>query len=204
MYGIIYLARNLTTQKIYIGQTKQSLNARISDHWCAARDMKRIRLSRHFIYALRNQPDPKNWEWKVLDEAEDREDLNKKEVYWITVLEACDPLKGYNLQPGGYGGAGSPKGTESYKQWKAKMDVSAPWKQPKNTKEYIQWHEKCRQAAIQKRGLHILCIELNREFSNRKEASNWMKSQGLGCGIRHALESPTHTAGGYHWKQISD
>jgi len=199
MYGIIYCARNLSNQKVYIGQTKQSLQTRISDHWCAARDFKRVRLSRNFIYALRAQPLRENWQWTVLAEANTKEELDQKEREWIAKLFACDPSKGYNLQAGGYGGAGSPKGSESYRQWKEKVDKSAPWKQPKDSVEYLRWRENCRLPAIQRRGIKVHCIELDKDFSNLKEAVNWMKQQNLGCGIRWALGASNRTAGGYHW-----
>lgn len=203
MYGVIYRATNLVNCKVWIGQTKQKLSTRINDHWFASKHSEKKWQCRYFMAALRKYSNPKDWEWSVIDVAETKEELDQKEIYWIALYHSYDDHeKGYNLSPGGRGASVTGKGTAAYFRWKAKMDLVAPWRQPKSSLKYQSWHRNCRSTAISTRGLRVQCIELDREFSNLKEAVNWMKSQNLGCGIRWALQNSEHTAGGYHWKRL--
>lgn len=97
LYGIIYYAQNLINDKIYIGQTINSLTKRKIGHYNEA---KRNKSNYYFHSALRKY---KNWEWNVLQFAYYKEELNALEKYWIWVLNSMVP-NGYNLKEGGANG----------------------------------------------------------------------------------------------------
>jgi group I intron endonuclease len=56
--------------------------------------------SSHFHNALRLYG-LEAFEWKILDEASTKQEANEKEIYFIKLLEARNPEKGYNILPGG-------------------------------------------------------------------------------------------------------
>ena len=97
MYGIIYKATNIINQKIYIGQTTTSLNERIYFHIYRAEHSLEITHT-HFINAIRKYGKDA-FIWEKIDEANTREELDQKEIYWIQYYDSVN--KGYNIQAGG-------------------------------------------------------------------------------------------------------
>jgi hypothetical protein len=94
---IIYKATNKENGKIYVGQTVQPLHLRQLDHRKKSRD-KRCKVG--FPAAVRKY----GWDafsWEVIDTAETIEELNDKEIYWISHLDTYH--NGYNLTKGGGG-----------------------------------------------------------------------------------------------------
>lgn len=94
-YGIIYKVTNSINNKIYIGQTVKELNERKSAHQYKA---KNECLNTHFLNALNKYPE-EVFQWEVIDEAENKEELNKKEIYWINYYNSIE--EGYNTKAGG-------------------------------------------------------------------------------------------------------
>lgn len=97
MYGIIYKATNLQNQKVYIGQTTQSLAERIYHHYYRADNSPEITHT-HFINAIRKYG-KNNFEWEIIDRAETKDELDQKERYWIAFFDSINT--GYNIQAGG-------------------------------------------------------------------------------------------------------
>lgn len=92
MYGIIYCIVNNINHKRYIGQTKNSLDGRIAGH--IKYYSHNVKLRRAFKkYKL------KNFSCYILDYAFDKDELNKKEIYWIQFYDTCKT--GYNIMSGG-------------------------------------------------------------------------------------------------------
>lgn len=96
IYGIIYKVTCLPSQKIYIGQTIDSLNERRNKHYYKAQHEKK--LNTHFLNALRYYK-KEDFIWEIIDNAQTREELNKKEDYWITFYDSIK--NGYNTRKGG-------------------------------------------------------------------------------------------------------
>ena len=88
---IIYKITNLVNQKVYIGQTKQSLEKRWSAH----------KSSSNCIYLAKaiKKHSVSNFKIEQIDSASNLEDLNKKEEYWISFFNSN--INGYNLTSGG-------------------------------------------------------------------------------------------------------
>lgn len=105
---IIYKATNITNGKSYIGK------------W--AMEIVDMRRQRHWHYAFVKQAQTKfhralrkygwdNFKWEVIDKAENHEELNEKEKYWV---KHYDTFKnGYNMTLGGDGKWGYKHSDES-------------------------------------------------------------------------------------------
>jgi group I intron endonuclease len=91
---IIYKITNLITNKIYIGQTIGKLKTRWNGHKNKFGKKNHIRNSIAKYGA-------ENFTIEEIDRAENIEELNEKEVYWIDFYDARNPEKGYNIREGG-------------------------------------------------------------------------------------------------------
>lgn len=101
MYGVIYKATNIKNGKVYIGQTVQELWARKAHHkHHAVNNIKDNIFSR----AIRKYGFD-NFIWEVIDYADSREELNEKEIHWISFYNSHG-VNGYNETDGGEGTAG--------------------------------------------------------------------------------------------------
>jgi group I intron endonuclease len=91
----IYKTTNLVNGKIYIGKA------------CNKSTMRNSYLGsgKYFIRALAKYGKD-NFERRIIDFGEDRNDLCRKEVFWIKFYDARNSLVGYNICPGGEGGSG--------------------------------------------------------------------------------------------------
>src|SRR4030042_3197000 len=97
---IIYKATNIINGKVYIGQTIGKLQSRKIVHESEAKRHKR---NHHFHNAL-NYHGKNNFIWEVIDESETIDELNEKEIYWISKYNSTNKLLGYNRDLGGLNG----------------------------------------------------------------------------------------------------
>lgn len=95
---IIYQVKNLVNGKIYVGQTIKTLEIRKKEHLNTSKNIKKIK-NRYFYYAL-NKYGFDLFEWSIIDTAENQDELNNKEKYWINKLYSLVP-NGYNMTTGG-------------------------------------------------------------------------------------------------------
>ena len=91
---IIYMIKNKINGKIYIGQTKRSLDQRITGHINSKNNS-------YIGNALRKYG-LENFDISIVDQAENNEVLNDKEMEYIKFYDCMIP-KGYNLTSGGEG-----------------------------------------------------------------------------------------------------
>lgn len=89
----IYMHRNKINGKIYIGQTKQKLNAR----W---RDGEGYKTQPYFYKAIQKYGWD-NFEHIILEENLTLEQANNKEEYWIAYYQSNIKEFGYNILAGG-------------------------------------------------------------------------------------------------------
>lgn len=93
--GLIYKVTNIINNKIYIGQTIQSLKERKRQHYKFAKSKKNYKFSN----AL-NKYDANNFIWEILEDNISVDKLNDREVYYIELHDCFN--KGYNSTPGKY------------------------------------------------------------------------------------------------------
>jgi len=96
--GIIYKITNTVDGKIYVGQTRQKLNRRISGHKSSKKKTG--------IDAAIKKYGWENFSVEVIEECP-VEQLSEREIIWIAELNAKG-LNGYNLTDGGDGGGSNP------------------------------------------------------------------------------------------------
>ena len=95
----IYLIENIANNKKYVGQSL-NVNGRIGRHKSY---LKRQAHENQYLQRAYNKYGAKNFKFKVLEKCP-IEDLDDKEIYYISKFETLDYEKGYNLEGGGNAG----------------------------------------------------------------------------------------------------
>lgn len=94
-FGRIYIIRNTVNTKVYVGQTTVSIKLRFQNHLSAARNGKDYIIGK----AIRKYGEDKFY-IELLEECLE-EELNEREVYWISYFNSTDSKFGYNMSIGG-------------------------------------------------------------------------------------------------------
>lgn len=95
-YGVIYKVTNLINNKIYIGQTIQTLSKRKRTHINDS-----LNPTCPFHHAIKKYG-KENFKWEIIDKAFSFNELNEKEIFWIDFYDCyANPKKGYNALKGG-------------------------------------------------------------------------------------------------------
>jgi len=124
---IIYKVVNAINGKCYIGQTTQSLGKRKVGHKFETKNG-----TTYFSNALRKYGF-KNFKWEVIEECDDKEQLDEMEFHYIKQYNSFKP-EGYNLTLGGDKGTFGWKPTKENKE-KIGKGVKKAWiKMDKKTK----------------------------------------------------------------------
>lgn len=95
-YGIIYKISNTVNNKVYIGQTRYSLEYRFNGHKKKAMQDKDSYT--HLQLAMRKYGIDV-FKIEQIDTAESQDELNEKEKYWINYYNSI--VTGYNMMDGG-------------------------------------------------------------------------------------------------------
>ena len=93
---VIYLITNKINGKIYIGQTK-NLKRRITDHF-KKKSEKIISTSK--LYKAIEKYGKDNFDIKIIDKCT-KNDVDEREIYWISYYDSTNSKIGYNITPGG-------------------------------------------------------------------------------------------------------
>lgn len=99
--NVIYKFKNKINNKIYIGQTTNSVRTRVMEHMTSSRPWTKARKG-YFQRAL-HKYGFENFEFTILEQCQNSEDLDIREVYWIGYYKSDDKVYGYNMTPGGGG-----------------------------------------------------------------------------------------------------
>ena len=126
---IIYKSTNKITGKIYIGQTTKSLEQRIKGHI----NESKIDKNRPFLSSI-NKYGEDNFTFETIDSANNLNELNDKEIYWINFYNSISP-NGYNVTGGGQGK--KMKTTKELSRIISEgLKNSEKWQETKNSEEY--------------------------------------------------------------------
>ena len=150
-----------------------------------------------------------NFSFEILEECEESA-LDSKEIYYISLLDATNNKKGYNMTFGGTGGKLTSEVIERIKKTKEKNGYTKFWlgkKIPSETKEKISKSLSGNKNPFFNKtgkdspnGRKILCIETNQVFDTIKEAAQFANLK-VGNNIRTAIKLNIK-AGGYHWQYL--
>lgn len=95
---IIYEAINIVNKKRYIGQTINSLAQRKRQH---LESVNYDHLGCTLFKRALTKYGVSSFEWKIIDYAFSKEELDEKESFWINFFKTTDTKYGYNLKGGG-------------------------------------------------------------------------------------------------------
>ena len=99
--GLIYQFINKINNKVYIGQTTQTLEQRVNKH------LQQLNDNTYFHHALKKYG-INNFNIKIIEQNIPLSELDKREIYWIKYYNSYyTSNKGYNLTKGGQWGTGS-------------------------------------------------------------------------------------------------
>lgn len=93
MYGYIYKTTNLINRKIYVGQKKS--DKFLGNKYLGSGAILKLAIKKYKI---------ENFNVEFLEECDNQESLNNREVYWINYYGSTNSEIGYNLTQGGTGG----------------------------------------------------------------------------------------------------
>lgn len=100
---VIYKITNKVNNKVYIGQTIE-YEERVRHHKQTAFRKNSKEKDRPLYRAIRKYG-VDNFYFEIIDSANNIDELNEKEIYWIDYYDSCvDSNKGYNLDKGGKNG----------------------------------------------------------------------------------------------------
>lgn len=205
---IIYRIHNSITGKDYIGQTIRSLEERTAEH---------IRKTNSVISKAIRKYGIENFVIEEIDSASTIEELNEKEIYWISKYNSIVP-NGYNQCIGG----GNTCGFHHREESKKKMSISkSKIYTGKNNPFYGKKHsdESKQKMSSQRKGLlhldkeqidklrashHTVCVknvETGEVFKSIKDASEKYAVQST--HITRVCKGRRKTAGGYHWEYVN-
>ena len=222
----IYCIENIDTNKKYIGQSV-NIEGRWSKHKTALRQNSH---DNDYLQKAWNKYGEDNFKFYILEEC-DKSELDNREVYYINLYQTLDYKNGYNLKEGGQYGAVSEYGNHKRKQSlkktyentnlkeRRKQDALKQWSNPtikskilgENNGMYGKTHtlearkkisEAHKGTISPKRDKRpVICIELNKIYSCATEAMRELKPSS---SILEVCKGHRKTAGGYHWKFLSE
>lgn len=204
---IIYKATNLLNGKVYIGQTTRTLKERMGEHLRHNESVFDKALAKYGI---------ENFKVEVIDTATTTDELNQKEIYWISYYKSFGE-NGYNMCEGGgnttgyhhtqaakhimsvakkqtYIGKGNPfYGKHHSEESKQKMSESR-----KGRVINEEWRKHLSETSPKKVKVHN--IETGEIFNSIKEAAE--KYNIIPTHITRVCRGKRKTTGGFHWEYV--
>jgi len=188
----IYSITNLINHKVYIGQTKQRLQTRFSQHLCPRSACGALR-------AAVNKYGKENFELMKITTAATQEEADMLERLWIRLYRSNDPKRGYNQTDGGRGnGIGftdEVKTRMSHERVGARNPFYGKHHSEESKRKMHESHAGQRHYWQEK---PVVCIDTGELFESIKEAA---LAKGLNSGkIGDVCRGARKSTGGTYWR----
>lgn len=95
----VYKITNLINNKIYIGITTTPMSNRVSSYKSATKSQ---RPNKHRIVMAMKKYGFENFNFEIIFETDDKEELKKKEIEFIALYNSTNTSIGYNVSVGGF------------------------------------------------------------------------------------------------------
>ena len=131
--GYIYKITNKINGKVYIGQTKKTIEERFQEH------LKKAKIhTNRYLYDAMNKYGYNNFQVSKIEECNNAK-LDEREIYWIAYYKSNNKKYGYNMTAGGGGG-------DTWTNNPHKEEISKKLSQAQKNKK----HNKCYYSAVSK------------------------------------------------------
>ncbi|MDY0198921.1 MAG: GIY-YIG nuclease family protein [Tenuifilaceae bacterium] len=183
----IYRITNLVNNKSYVGKTSQKIEVRFNEH---VRESKKERSEKRPLYEAIQKYGAENFIVELIEECSG-DDINEREIFWISKLETFKT--GYNITLGG-------DGTRLYNY----KDIADKYLEIQNQAEVARFFncdvkvvkhacDECKillktgaEIARENKSKKVQMFSLNqdflRQFSSIMEASIWLKENSFANG----------------------
>ena len=174
----IYKITNSQNGKVYVGKTEAPLIMRIRRH-CAE---VRKGTNRYLYDAIRH------YGWNIfavelLETCQSKDDLNEREIYWITVLKSNDKQFGYNMTEGGDGAGFSQEALKKSADARRGKPISD------EVKKKISDGNKGKKTIITEEVKQKISKTLTGRMPSRPIAENMLGKPSVRLGAKHTEES---------------
>lgn len=193
---IIYKATNLINNKVYIGQTINTLEYRKDQHFrdSVSESRRKTNYFHNAIYKYGKE----NFIFEEIDTAETEAELNEKEIYWIAYYKSNIREYGYNLDSGGK--SGSCKSEET----KAKIGQTTleKWANPELAEKMLDGLRKGIHTVKERAKdnfVEFTCPVCNKTYKMKLWETNGRKTCSLKCAAQMNYDSNTQ-----HLKALSE
>ncbi len=209
-YGYIYKIVNIINGTTYVGQTVCNIQKRFREHKHASLTQKT------YLYNAMRKYGTDNFKIETIDSANNLEELNSKEIYWIKKLNTKSP-NGYNILDGGSGTKGFHHSieTKAILKEKSKGNKNAIGKHKITTEgrnrmslvhkgKESSFKNKTHSIEARKRmsvkhNKKVKCIETQKIYQSSLIAS---KELNIANHIGRCCNKERQTCGGYHWEWV--
>lgn len=162
---IIYKTTNLINKKIYVGQDSKN----DPDYLGSGKAIKR---------AIKKYSKT-NFIKEIIENCNDKDELNEREIYWINELNSTNRKIGYNISKGGAEGdreAGFKIAKQGvYNYWVEKFGVDVANEKLKEQKQKLSNHNKQNQPDLIKKGRYQIWVDkYGKDVADIKQAE-WKK-----------------------------
>lgn len=168
--GYIYKITNKMNGKVYIGQTKKTIEERFQEH------LKKAKIhTNRYLYDAMNKYGCENFIVSQIEKCPDN-NLDEREIFWIAFYQSNNKLYGYNMTAGGGGGntwINNPHKEETSK----KLSQANKGKKHKMSNE---WKQNVIQANKEKKTIQINKDEFEKDIKNFMSIEDICKKYNLG------------------------
>jgi hypothetical protein len=162
---IIYKTTNLINKKIYIGQDSKN----DPNYLGSGKALKRA-IKKH---------SKANFIKEIIENCNDKDELNKREIYWINELNSTNKKIGYNISKGGSEGdreTGFKIAKQGiYNYWVEKFGVDVANEKLREQKQKLSDHNKKNQPDLIKKGRYQIWVDKYGKDVADKKHVEWKK-----------------------------